>query len=53
MIESMIAGRTPLGLIPNIASWSYPVSELIHAVLVQAIAGIAVIAKTHTEGGLF
>jgi len=49
----MIAGRTPLGLIPNIASWSYPFSELIHAVLVQAIAGIAVIAKTHTEGGLF
>jgi len=52
MIESMIAGRTPLGLIPNIASWSYPVSELIHAVLVQAIAGNAVIAKTPIEGGL-
>ena len=48
----MIAGCTPLGLIPYIASWSYAVSELIHAVLVQAIAGNAVIAKTPIEGGL-
>jgi len=53
MIEPITAGRTPLGLIPNIGSWSYPVSEMIHSVLVQVIAGNAVIAKTPTEGKLF
>ena len=52
-IEPMIAGRTPLGLISNIASWNYPYSVLMHAVLVQALAGNAVIAKTPTDGGLF
>ena len=52
-IESMMAGRTPLGLISNIASWNYPYSVLMHAVLVQLLAGNAVIAKTPTDGGMF
>lgn len=52
-IEPMLAGRTPIGLISNIASWNYPYSVLMHAVLVQALAGNAVIAKTPTDGGLF
>src|SRR5205807_8391536 len=30
-IEGMIEGRTPLGLISNIASWNYPMSVLMHA----------------------
>lgn len=51
-IEGMMAGRTPLGLVSNIASWNYPFSVLMHAVLVQALAGNAVIAKTPTNGGL-
>jgi acyl-CoA reductase-like NAD-dependent aldehyde dehydrogenase len=51
-IEPMLAGRTPLGLVSNIASWNYPFSVLMHAVLVQALAGNAVIAKTPTNGGL-
>lgn len=51
-IEAMMAGRTPLGLVSNIASWNYPFSVLMHAVLVQALAGNAVIAKTPTNGGL-
>ena len=49
----MLAGRTPLGLISNIASWNYPYSVLMHSVLVKALAGNAVIAKTPTDGGLF
>ena len=52
-IESMMAGRPPLGLISNIASWNYPYSVLMHAVLVQLLAGNAVIAKTPTDGGMF
>lgn len=52
-IDPMIAGRSPLGLISNIASWNYPYSVLMHAVLVQALAGNAVIAKTPTDGGMF
>jgi len=48
-----IAGSTPLGLISNIASWNCPYSVLMHAVIVQAIAGNAVIAKTPTDAGLF
>jgi acyl-CoA reductase-like NAD-dependent aldehyde dehydrogenase len=52
-LESMVAGRTPLGLVSNIASWNYPYSVLVHAVLVQVAAGNAVIAKTPTDGGLF
>jgi acyl-CoA reductase-like NAD-dependent aldehyde dehydrogenase len=52
-IDAMIAGRSPLGVISNIASWNYPYSVLMHAVLVQALAGNAVIAKTPTDGGIF
>lgn len=52
-VGPMIEGRTPLGVISNIASWNYPYSVLVHAVLVQALAGNAVIAKTPTDGGLF
>ena len=50
-IEPMVRGRTPLGLVSNIASWNYPLSVLVHAVLVQAMAGNSVIAKTPTDGG--
>ncbi len=52
-IEPMLRGRAPLGLVSNIASWNYPLSVLVHAVLVQALAGNAVIAKTPSDGGLF
>jgi acyl-CoA reductase-like NAD-dependent aldehyde dehydrogenase len=52
-IDSMLEGRGPLGLISNIASWNYPMSVLMHATLVQALAGNAVIAKSPTDGGLF
>lgn len=52
-IEWMLSNRQPLGLISNIASWNYPYSVLVHAVLVQALAGNAVIAKTPSDGGLF
>jgi acyl-CoA reductase-like NAD-dependent aldehyde dehydrogenase len=51
-IEPMLDGRTPLGVVSNIASWNYPYSVLVHAVLVQALAGNAVVAKTPTDGGL-
>ncbi|GHI03035.1 dehydrogenase [Streptomyces cellostaticus] len=52
-IEPMMAGRTPLdGPVSNIASWNYPMSVLVHAVLVQVLAGNAVIAKTPTDGGV-
>lgn len=51
-IDSMMAGRKPLGLISNIASWNYPMSVLVHAMLVQVLAGNAVIAKSPTDGGL-
>jgi acyl-CoA reductase-like NAD-dependent aldehyde dehydrogenase len=51
-IERMTAGRQPLGLISNIASWNYPLSVLVHALLVQILAGNAVIAKTPSDGGL-
>jgi len=52
-IPAMMAGRQPLGVISNIASWNYPYSVLMHAVLVQLLAGNAVIAKTPTDGGMF
>jgi acyl-CoA reductase-like NAD-dependent aldehyde dehydrogenase len=52
-IERMVEGRRPLGVVSNIASWNYPYSVLMHSVLVQALAGNAVIAKTPTDGGLF
>jgi acyl-CoA reductase-like NAD-dependent aldehyde dehydrogenase len=45
--------RKPLGLISNIASWNYPLSVLVHAMLVQTLAGNPVIAKTPSNGGLF
>lgn len=52
-IDRMLVDRTPLpGPVSNIASWNYPMSVLIHAMLVQALAGNAVIAKTPTDGGL-
>ncbi|MFZ3494989.1 aldehyde dehydrogenase family protein [Streptomyces sp. 5.8] len=52
-IDRMLEGRTPLdGPVSNIASWNYPMSVLVHAMLVQALAGNAVIAKTPTDGGL-
>ncbi|WP_327294263.1 aldehyde dehydrogenase family protein [Streptomyces sp. NBC_01197] len=52
-IEEMTEGRTPLeGPVSNIASWNYPMSVLVHAMLVQALAGNAVIAKAPTDGGV-
>ena len=52
-IDRMVAGRTPLhGPVSNIASWNYPMSVLMHAMLVQVLAGNAVIAKAPTDGGL-
>ncbi|AXK31627.1 aldehyde dehydrogenase family protein [Streptomyces armeniacus] len=51
--ERMTEGRAPLdGPVSNIASWNYPMSVLVHAMLVQALAGNAVIAKAPTEGGV-
>ena len=50
-IDPMLGERTPLGLVSNIASWNYPFSVLLHAVLVQALCGNSVIAKTPTDGG--
>jgi len=52
-IEAMLRNRRPLGLISNIASWNYPLSVLVHAVLVQVLVGNSVIAKTPSDGGLF
>ena len=52
-IDRMVDGRAPLaGPVSNIASWNYPMSVLVHAMLVQVLAGNAVIAKTPTDGGL-
>ncbi|MGH3658694.1 MAG: aldehyde dehydrogenase family protein, partial [Micromonosporaceae bacterium] len=52
-IDRMLVGRAPLdGPVSNIASWNYPMSVLVHAMLIQALAGNAVIAKTPTDGGL-
>ena len=50
-IDSLLGSRTPLGLVSNIASWNYPMSVLLHAVLVQALCGNSVVAKTPTDGG--
>jgi acyl-CoA reductase-like NAD-dependent aldehyde dehydrogenase len=51
-IEEMTAGRRPLpGPVSNIASWNYPMSVLVHAELVQLLAGNAVVAKTPSQGG--
>lgn len=52
-IDRMLEGRAPLdGPVSNIASWNYPMSVLMHAMLVQTLAGNAVIAKTPTDGGV-
>ncbi|MET9554707.1 aldehyde dehydrogenase family protein [Streptomyces sp. NPDC006645] len=52
-VEPMLDGRSPLpGPVSNIASWNYPMSVLVHAMLVQALAGNAVIAKAPTDGGV-
>jgi acyl-CoA reductase-like NAD-dependent aldehyde dehydrogenase len=50
-LETLIGARKPLGLVSNIASWNYPMSVLLHAVLVQVLCGNAAIAKTPTDGG--
>jgi acyl-CoA reductase-like NAD-dependent aldehyde dehydrogenase len=51
-IDRQVAGRDPLaGPVSNIASWNYPMSVLVHAELVQLLAGNAVIAKTPSQGG--
>ena len=51
-IERQLVGRSPLsGPISNIASWNYPLSVLVHAELVQVLAGNAAIAKTPSQGG--
>ncbi|MCX6527260.1 MAG: aldehyde dehydrogenase family protein [Actinobacteria bacterium] len=51
-IDRQMENRTPLeGPVSNIASWNYPLSVLVHAELVQMLAGNAVIAKTPTQGG--
>jgi acyl-CoA reductase-like NAD-dependent aldehyde dehydrogenase len=52
-IPAMLGTRAPIGLISNIASWNYPMSVLMHAVLVQLLAGNAVISKTPTDGSLY
>jgi acyl-CoA reductase-like NAD-dependent aldehyde dehydrogenase len=52
-IDGMVEGRRPLdGPVSNIASWNYPMSVLMHAMLVQVLAGNAAIAKTPTDGGV-
>jgi acyl-CoA reductase-like NAD-dependent aldehyde dehydrogenase len=51
-IDRQTADREPLpGPVSNIASWNYPMSVLVHAELVQLLAGNAVIAKTPSQGG--
>src|SRR3954452_21941372 len=51
-IDRQLDGRTPLpGPVSNIASWNYPMSVQVHAELVQALAGNAVVAKTPSQGG--
>ncbi len=51
-IERQLHDRDPLpGPVSNIASWNYPMSVLVHAELVQLLAGNAVIAKTPSQGG--
>jgi acyl-CoA reductase-like NAD-dependent aldehyde dehydrogenase len=52
-IPGLLSGRAPLGLISNIASWNYPMSVLMHAVLVQVLAGNSVISKTPSDGSLY
>ncbi|MBX3221761.1 MAG: aldehyde dehydrogenase family protein [Labilithrix sp.] len=47
----MLEGRRPIGVVSNIASWNYPFSVLLMTMLVQALAGNAVIAKSPAQGG--
>ncbi|GHH63638.1 aldehyde dehydrogenase [Streptosporangium violaceochromogenes] len=52
-IEGMLGSRASLeGPVSNIASWNYPMSVLMHGMLVQALAGNGVIAKVPSDGGL-
>ncbi|ROT33066.1 aldehyde dehydrogenase family protein [Micromonospora sp. HM5-17] len=52
-IDAMMVGRSPLpGPISNISSWNYPMSVIMHSVLVQVLAGNAVVAKAPTDGGV-
>jgi acyl-CoA reductase-like NAD-dependent aldehyde dehydrogenase len=52
-IDRMLVDRAPLdGPVSNIASWNYPMSVLLHAVLIQTLAGNAAIAKSPTDGGV-
>ncbi|MDR7304374.1 aldehyde dehydrogenase family protein [Haloactinomyces albus] len=52
-IDPMLQGRGPLpGPVSNIASWNYPMSVLMHAMLVQVLAGNAAIAKAPSDGGV-
>jgi acyl-CoA reductase-like NAD-dependent aldehyde dehydrogenase len=52
-VDGMLDGRTPLrGPVGNIAGWSHPMSVLMHAMLVQALAGTAAIAKVPADGGV-
>jgi hypothetical protein len=51
-IETMLDGRTPLpGPIGNADLGDQPVSELVHSMLIQALAGNAVIAKSPSDSG--
>lgn len=49
--ERLLAGTRPVGLVSNIASWNYPLSVLVHAMLVQALAGNIALAKSPSAGG--
>jgi acyl-CoA reductase-like NAD-dependent aldehyde dehydrogenase len=52
-IDAMLAGRDPLsGPVSNIASGNRPMSVLLHAMFVQALAGNAVVAKAPADGGV-
>ncbi|MDT0309538.1 aldehyde dehydrogenase family protein [Streptomyces sp. DSM 44917] len=48
-LEGRVALDAP---VTNIASWNYPMSVLMHAMLVQVLAGNATVAKVPTNGGL-
>jgi acyl-CoA reductase-like NAD-dependent aldehyde dehydrogenase len=50
-IDRLVGTRKPVGLVSNVASWNYPLSVLMHAVLVEVVSGNAAIAKTPTDGG--
>jgi acyl-CoA reductase-like NAD-dependent aldehyde dehydrogenase len=52
-IDAMLVDRSPLdGPVSNVSSWNYPMSVLMHALLVQTLAGNGAIAKTPTDGGV-